>query len=953
MTLRSVRSTLCTLSFLTLLILLPTSPLLAQQGTLTGQVVDARTDVPLPGVTILFPELNRGAATDADGRFELENLPAGEQTLRLSSVGYRTETQSLTIEPGVQSVRLTLEEDQIGLGELIVTGQAQGMERYRLSTNVTAITANEIERLPTLRLDQILQANLSNAQIRFTSGEPGTASLIRGRGVVSALTATTPVVYVDGIRVDQTTGFNLYQQTGGSQSSALADIPVENIERIEVVSGGAATTLYGSDAANGVIQIFTKHGTPGVSRFDLETVLGQTRGTRDYLRYEETGDILFSPGFLQQYRLSGSGGGEQVQYSFSGSMAGDEGFLPNNDQVRHNLRTSLQAQVKENVRYRGSFAFASHEFSRDWNGNSSGGPLDVDKAIFGNPDEWDESDYEARKEYILGYLAESDMSEEVKRYQTSQQLEVEIRPDLTARVVAGLDARQSGQYLYDTNAAQIAYGFEQPGTTDKGRLSETTRNYLGLTLEGSLRHEASWQQWNLISQAGGQIFRNDERQVRVTAEEVPDGSRLAGSGGTTTGSNFRRTLVNYGGYWLENLGYGDRYFLELAIRADHNSAFGESISTQLYPKIGTVWNLDGEPIMQEALDAARISTLRLRGNLGWAGNFPTPFSNEILASIRPFLDGQAIEFGTTGDDALKPERTRTLEFGLDLGLLRDRMILEASWYRSETEDALFRAPFPPSSGLGSALQNVGTIENRGIELAARVQLLQTRDTRLSVRASVNTLHNEVTDNGGTSPFAVGGFGFLGSWVNEGYAIGHFRGNRPAFGADGSIQDVEFDVPLGSPLPDTFGSLGFTADWRSWSLMASADYQFGAQGINMDEILRFIRGAGDGRIPEQAVQDAQGNYTLFSSEWVEDADYLKVRLISLGYEIPERWLGGRFRSLSLAFTASNPLSWTTSDFDPEVSGQGVARGQGEIGVGGFGIGTLSQPRQYTLRIRAGF
>ncbi|MEX0593719.1 MAG: TonB-dependent receptor plug domain-containing protein [Balneolaceae bacterium] len=952
MTQRSLRSVLFFLVIFSLSLIAAT-PLMAQEGTLDGQLLDARTGQPLPGVTLYIPELDRGTASDVDGQFSIDRLPYGEYTLRLSSVGYQTRHLPLPIHDEQVSLTLDLEEDLVGLGELIVTGQGQGLERYRLSTNVTAITGNEIDRLPTLRLDQILQSNLSNAQVRFTSGEPGTASLIRGRGVVSALTATTPVVYIDGVRVDQTTGFNLYQGTGGSQSSALADIPVENIERIEVVSGGAATTLYGSDAANGVIQIFTKHGTSGASRFELETVLGQTHGTRDYLRYDETGDILFTPGIVQQYRLSGSGGSDQVQYSFSGSMSGDEGVLPNNDQVRHSLRTSLQARVRENVHYRGSFAFASHEFSRDWNGNSSGSPLDVDKALFGNPESWDDSDYQARKEYILGYLAESDMSEDVKRYQTSQQLEVEILPELTARVVAGVDARQSGQFLYDTNAAQIAYGFEPPGTTDSGRLSEASRNFLGLTLEGTLRHETDWRRWNLISQAGGQVFRNDERQVRITAEGVPDGSRLAGSGSSTSGSNFRRTLINYGGYWLENLGYDNRYFLELAMRVDQNSAFGETIPAQLYPKVGTVWNLAGEPALRDAFESIRVSTLRLRGNLGWAGNFPTPFSNEVLASIRPFLDGQAIEFGTAGDEALRPERTRTLEAGLDLGVFRDRVILEASWYRSETEDALFRAPFPPSSGLGSALQNVGTIENHGIELATRINVLRTRDANVGIRGSLNTLHNQVTDNGGTSPFAIGGFGFLGSWVDEGHSVGHFRGNRPEYGAGGSIQDVQFDVPLGSPLPDYFGSLGVTADWRSWSLVASADYQLGAQGINMDEILRYINGAQDGRIPDQAVQDSGGNYTIFSSEWVEDTDYLKVRLLSIGYEFPESWLAGGFRSLSLAFTASHPFNWTRSKFDPEVSGQGVARGQGEIGVGGFGLGTLSSPRQYTFRIRAGF
>jgi len=924
----------------------------AQTGSLSGTVEDDRTGERLPGVNIYLQELQRGAATNIDGEFRLEQIPYGTYQIRISYIGYRTQTEHVEIRSAQESVRITLAEDLVGLDELVITGQGSGVSRHRLSTSVGTISAKQMRQLPTVQLDQILQANIANSQVRLTSGQPGSASLIRGRGVVSALTATTPVIYIDGVRVDHTSSFSLYANTGGGVSSALADIPVENIERIEVVSGGAATTQFGSDAANGVIQIFTRQGVEGAARLSFESNVGVTAATRDYLRYDRTGDILFSPGLLQEYRLAASGGTRDFNYSFSGSMRGDDGVLQNNAQVRHNLRATFGARLNETVRYSSSFALASTEFEHDWNANFGGGPFDIEGASFGNPEAWDDQEFADTKDFIRGYLALSDITEDVKRFQTSQQLDFNLRENLTAKAVLGVDSRNSGQYLYETNAYLIAAGSLPEGTTDQGYMSETTRNFLGLTLETGARHETEVGEFSFITNVGAQLFRNDERQFQVSANGIPDGSLLVSSGESSS-RNFRRTLVNYGVYALENIGFRDRYFLELGLRADQNSAFGEQVGTQYYPKVGLVYNVSSEPLFRDAIPAGFISTFRLRANLGWAGNFPTPFSNQVLASISSFRDQMAVEFGTAGDVALKPERTRTLELGTDISFLNDRLNLEFTWYDAVTEDALFAAPFAPSTGLGSALQNLGTIENRGMEIAGSFNIIRTREANVGIRASLNTLHNKVVDNGGSAPFATGGFAFLGSWIDEGQPVGYFRGNRPVFNEDGTVNEIIVNDNLGDPLPDLFGSLGVNAEYRNLALTVTADYQFGAQGIYMDEVFRFIRGHQDGRVPDAAIDQYGRDFNSFAGVWVEDTDYLKIRLIALNYTLPERYYRGVVRSISFGATAVNPFNSARSSFDPEVTGQGIARGQGGIGVGGFAQSTLSPPRQFTGSVRIDF
>ena len=282
----------------------------AQDGAIRGKITDQVTGQPLPGVNIVLQELFVGAASTIDGDYSIENIEPGQYTLVASFIGFKTTTISITITAGETLEQdITLAEDLVGLDEVVVTGQGTGIEKRRLSTTIDVITPKQLEATPSTRLDQILQAQLPNSQIRFSSGQPGTASLIRSRGPVSANLSTTPVIYVDGVRVDNlNTASGLSVDTGGAQSSALPDIPTENIERIEFIKGGAATTLYGSDAANGVIQIFTKKGLPGRSDITFQSELGVISGTRDFLKYGRTADILFEDGFSQTYRLSGNGG---------------------------------------------------------------------------------------------------------------------------------------------------------------------------------------------------------------------------------------------------------------------------------------------------------------------------------------------------------------------------------------------------------------------------------------------------------------------------------------------------------------------------------------------------------------------------------------------------------------------------------------------------------------------
>ena len=936
----------------------------AAQGTIRGTVIDMVTGTSIPGANVLVQELRTGAATDVDGRFEIDGVPAGSYTLVTSFIGYQRATTTVAVQSGQESaVTISMQEDRLGLEEVIVTGQGAAVETRRLSTTVEVISARQIEATPAIRLDELLQANLPGAQVRFSSGQPGTASIIRSRGPISAFSSTTPVIYVDGVRVDNlNTAAALGIDTGGAQSSALPDIPIENIERIEFIKGGAATTLYGSDAANGVIQIFTKRGIPGSSTVSYEGLFGSIVGTRDFLKYGETADILYRAGFVQQHRLSGNGGAAGLTYSFAGSLYGDDGFREGNGQQQYGLRTTVGASVSDALQYAGSFGFTGVGFERDLNANNGLGS-------FGNLEggqEGDLSTFDAGQLAMIGdsirtlvglYSYEGD----TRRFQTSQQLDLTPGDGLTLKAVVGLDYRASTEQEVQGPAFLQAAGLPATSST----LIRSQRRFLGLTLEATGQHQATVGDWSFISTAGGQVFRDDDQQDALTATNIAEGTTSVNNGADQTAVDFDLVVANYGVYVQENIGFRDRYYVEGGFRADANSAFGDEIGVVGYPKIGVAYALSSEPFWAENPTLrAIVPNLKLRANLGFAGKFPTPFANDRLVTATPFLGEIAYTYGQFGNPDLRPERVRTFEAGGDLALSGGRISLEATYFNARTEDALFTVPFVPTAGRGAQLFNVGEIVNKGWEFSLQAFPVERRDVSVRLNASLNTLSNEVTDNGGTAPFSVGGFTFLGQWIEEGQPVGYLRGDRPTFDDEGNLVDVERNAVLGSPLPDVFGTLGLYARvFERVELLMSADYQFGAQGIAVDDVLRFFGGvqdadrfptAPDGSIPALS----QGTFFDLAGVWVEDTDFLKVRLISLSYDVPTRWLRNPVvRSLGLGARVVNPFNVVASSFDPEVTGangqSGTGGVQNGVNLGVFGFGTESPPRQFLFSLKAGF
>ncbi len=949
----------------------------SQQDTdtdVTGTVMSEKGDL-LAGVTVQVRHTAGSETyttyTDAKGIFVFRKLkPGNKYDFAFSSVGYENAFyKAYTVKKSDQKntllIRLNSKSNQ--LEEVVVTGQGIDISKKRLSSNVVSIKSSELENIPSSRFDQLLQAKLPNAQIRLTGGQSGATSIIRSRGVNSAFVNSTPIIYVDGVRMDN---LNTVAALGGGSTqgaaiSSMADIPMDNIEHVEYINGGAATTLYGSDAANGVIQIFTKKGNSRRTDITVEAQLGVEKSTNDFLHFKRTKDLLFENGMFQKYHLALNGGSDKFGYSFSANYLNSNGVLLYNQNRNRKIDFSsgFRAPLGSKVTYESSFMFVNNQYKRNRNGNQGGytglwfaesGASAITGPRFDNKiDNLSDSAFRVMKAYVNEAERLQNDQIRVNRFTTSQTFKYIPFKNLVVKASGGIDYRvmkdqviQTNQYLTVTTGKPV---------TDQGNISNNERKYMGITLELNAQHTWNTKLFSLVTTAGGQFFRNDDQQVSYTGTNIRDGARTISDAAVRSANEYYAEIVNYGIYVQENIGFKNKLFADLGIRGDGNPAFGKNIGIQYYPKAGLSWVVSQEPWFEPLLNV--VSSARLRGSFGIAGNLPKAWANERTIAFGGFLADQAAYFGQPGNENLKPEKTRTTEVGMDLSFLQDRIRFSAGYYRSATHDALFYVPATPSTGQSqNQLYNVGRILNRGWEFNTVLVPVKTKQFTASVNLSVNTLYNRVVSSGGVAPFNINGFSArtIQTVVQEGFPVGFIRGNYGTFGKDGVLESTVAQSYLGTTIPDLFGSMGLNIQYRNFQLFANADYQSGAYANNWDAQFRYNYGASNEGIPQAEIdKNGRSNWLSFTNKFIEKTDFIKVRTIGVLYSLRSASKTSTIKSLTIGFSAVNPLNFASSSFDPEATISGSAQGQGGATTGGISYATYSSPRQFIGTVRFNF
>jgi TonB-dependent starch-binding outer membrane protein SusC len=566
------------------------SPAQAQQqvGRITGRVTDAASGGPLSEAQVYIPGANIGALSRQDGRFLILNVPVGNHEVRAERIGMGSVTRQVTVTAGgTVEVDFSLATQALGLDEIVVTGTAGAARQREIGNSISQINMAELPVRPT-DAAQMLQAVAPGVELRLNGGETGNGSRIRLRGANSVEMQNDPIIYIDGVRIMSELFPNNtspeYRQARGSnnQPSPLEQINPNDIERIEIIKGSAATTLYGTEASGGVIQVFTKRGSTGRPVWALEAV-GGTQWSRkfgangiDYLWMDpwictgpfKCGDHTHQA-YNAEYNASVRGGSQTLQYFVSGGYEDVVGQLPTDELEAWTIRGNFTVSPIENVTFQWNTALSqTWQMNTPVGGNAQGLPINVFRQL--------QNYYNTTDPDFLDQLLIWDIQSWIRRFTTGGTVNYSPSPNLSNRLTIGYDyssqdsrnVRPFGFIGYPDGAAAIA---------ENGRYL-LTFDYVGnysFEVSPSLRSSFSW---------GGQASGDQEDKVEAWGTKFPGAAQPTVSSGSSTLGFEERSKVWNAGFFAQNIfDFRDRYFLTLGMRVDGNSAFGSGFGLQVYP----------------------------------------------------------------------------------------------------------------------------------------------------------------------------------------------------------------------------------------------------------------------------------------------------------------------------------------------------------------------------------
>jgi TonB-linked SusC/RagA family outer membrane protein len=958
----------------------PRTPRRAFTGTISGRVTDARTSAPIASAVVEVDGTRLAATTGDDGRYRLTAIPAGSQVIIVRRLGYASSRQTVTVTDNQQTAAdFALSAAAVSLDQIVVTGTAGGEQRRSIGNSVATIdVTEELERSAAPNLTNLLQARAPGVIVTPNTGRVGAGPTIQIRGRSSLSLSSEPIVYIDGVRVNNAvnqgpSGANA--SSFGAQNSQVAsrlnDVNPEDIQSIEIIKGPAAATIYGTEASNGVIQIITKRGASGGAVWTAKTEQGsvwfQDAAGRIPVNYqrnpageivpwngvqqeEDRGTPIFTTGRTQSYTLGLSGGRDLVTYYASGTYNDDEGVEPNNSGELFSGRANLSVAASRTVDLQTSVSYfrATNHLGVD-NGLSSMLGLSLGHAL-ANP-------------RLFGFAFAPpeipqqlyDNAQDINRFTGSGTVNHRPATWFAQRLVVGVDYTSDDSRALERYAPpdlRPFFGALGGTVTADGRIGQTLRNNSFIT--GDYSGTATFNLTSSLTSAssiGGQFVRKQFKTSGLSGLQFPAPGVETVSGTTTKNTPSQSLTLNttVGGYFQQRFGWNDRAFVTGAVRVDNNSAFGEDFKWVTYPKVSATWVMSEEPFFNIGM----VDAFKLRAAYGQSGQQPNAFVALRTVTNAPRANGTpGVTPGSLGNPDLEPERGTEFEAGFEAGFF-NRLSLDFTYDTRRTKDAILSLQIAPSSGFsGSQTVNIGETSNHGLEMQARLQALTTDNFAWDIGANVSTNKDRVEDRGGLSP----GTGLLRD--AEGYPIGGFWTKTIASAtrnADNTVTNIlcnngpptngppvacasALATFVGTPTPKVLGAVTntFTIAKRL-SIYAMVDFKSGHKLLNSNDANRCASNLCEARFfPEKYSTEylaaiVPANVATVLEPFIQDASHVKLRELSASYQLPEEWARrARLSRASLTVAGRNLHTWTDyNGIDPEVRGPGGPTDQGLI------------------------
>lgn len=955
------------------------------QGTITGRVTDGRTGEPISAAQIFIEGTGVGSLSQANGRYLLQNVPDGTHTLSAERIGYATVFAEITVTSGATVVQdFVMFPQAVAMDEIVVTGVPGGTRIRAIGNSVGTVRASGVTTAAAIGdVQSVLQGRTPGVNM-MGGGMVGQAPRMRIRGVSAFSLAGQPLIYIDGVRANnrETQGYT-YGNNGGVRG-VLSTLDPEQIEKIEVLKGPAAATLYGTEASRGVINIITKRGQEGGPQVEMlirqgVNFMADPQGKIGYDNYwtdpatdeismlnmvdhiDETGRELFGYGSVQTYGATLRGGSQETQYMFSGTYSDETGVLSHNWAKRLNLRTNIDSRLFDNLGVTLSLGYTNSHDRIVADGYAS----PVEGVEFGTPRFLPENRCQTNPGFgcdlLDGFIKQGVPSRD-------RSLENEQRMDrftsgvtfnhtafgwLTTRLTTGLD------YTGELNTAFREY-----------QTNDTTVYSLGSNTRKGFRNEARWSHFltttdfsstadlpltsglTSATSVGVQYYTRTYSFLRASGQQFagPGLSTITATAIQGVPENNRVTNNGLGSYVQETLAWQDRLFLTGAVRVDNNSAFGDEINWVTYPKASLSWVVS-ESDWFENVAPSWLNMLRLRAAWGESGESPAAFS--ALRTWSP-VTGPGNTAGvtptTSGNPDLTAEVGQETEVGFDSDLLDGRLGLQFTYYHKLTKGAILSRDLPPSSGFtGNQFVNAGRIVNDGLELALNARVLER--SGLSWDMGLNLSHNEgkilqLSGEPGDTTIV------FNSWSSMEHRVGHSPYSwfgRDVVSADvdatGTVTNAMCSDGAGGTTP-CFDAAGNTIAPRvnlgnaiaPWEISLSTDVAVG-DGLRFHALFTSMQGhkrfdntmrqryklyriARENKYPEEMdplmAAALQGGDQIIDP-WVNDVSFIRLKEVSVTYEIPEGYIQRFGMSRATVQLAGRNLltftDWTASD--PEV------------------------------------
>ena len=779
----------------------------AQQGTITGRVTDARSGQPVPSAQVRVVGSNQVALTNAEGRYTLRGVSPGATTVRVLVIGYSERSQPVTVAPGEPAtLDFAVQPSAISLAPVVVTATGE-QRRTEVGNSIAEVPAAELVRTSAVsNVGDLLTSRTPGVTV--TPGtQTGAGVRVRIRGTSSLSLTNNPIYVIDGVRVEGSTGSSTVS-VGGTLPSRIGDLNPDEIQSMEIVRGPSAATLYGTDAANGVIVITTKRGVAGRTQWSYYTEQTAIRDRNDYpdafygwratstptngvqcflsqvasgacaqdsvTVYNPTKDSQSTPfgtGYRQQHGLQLRGGSEAVRFFLHGEWEDEDGvtqvprferrflasrglsLLPEQESPNRLNRVTARANLNFNLPGNADVAVNAGYTSQDLRlprSDDSGTP-GIAANIYGGPGF--RYNTNAAGDTLYGWREFTPRT--IYQAVTTQSIERLIssvngnwRPQgwLALRGNAGLDFANRT----DTQLCRLS---ECPSTTDRqGFKIDNRTNFFVYTLDGAGTATRSFGD-RVESQTtlGVQFYRNLLDRNGASGTQLPPGATTVTAGAIKAADESTTESRTLGGYLEQRLAFNDRLFVTGGLRSDRNSAFGADFERVYYPKLSASWVISDEPFFPTP---AFLGQLRLRAAYGASGVQPgTTDAVPYFSATRVLGESgevPGVVFSAIGNPDLKPERSTELELGIDGRFWNERISTELTYYDKSSRDALIERVLPPSLGTGLTVrfENLGEVRNWGWEALVNARIVQADAFNWDVTLNGTTNSNELITLGG-------------------------------------------------------------------------------------------------------------------------------------------------------------------------------------------------------------